>query len=207
MKKLIQQLIDQGYLKTKTIIQALTKIKRQDFLPQELIKQATENQPLPIGEGQTISQPLTVAFMLELLELEEGHKVLDIGAGSGWVTALIAEIIGTKGKVIAIERIKELQKFGQQNVKKYFKDNRVKLIHADGSKGYQKLAPYDRIHVAAAGDEIPAQLFKQLKIGGKLIMPLKNLSSELVLIEKLNDKEYAEKKFPGFVFVPLIINK
>ncbi|MDD4607024.1 MAG: protein-L-isoaspartate O-methyltransferase [Patescibacteria group bacterium] len=206
MKELIQKLIDQGYLKTKKVIQALIKIKRQDFLPAELVKQATGNYPLPIGDGQTNSQPLTVAFMLELLDLQSGHKILDIGSGSGWTSALIAEIVGEYGRVVAIERVKGLKEFGEKNVRKYFSDKQVKFICADGSRGYKKLAPYDRIHVAAAGNEIPIELFRQLKVGGKLVMPLKNLSSELILIEKLNQKEYTEKRYPGFVFVPLIIN-
>jgi len=102
MSTLIRQLIAQNYLRTPEIIKAFQKIKREDFLPDYLKNEAEENYPLPIGFGQTISQPLTVAFMFELLQPQRGHKILDIGSGSGWTTALLAEIVGEEGRVYAI---------------------------------------------------------------------------------------------------------
>src|SRR3990167_725228 len=108
---LINELIKDGYLKTPAIIEAFKRIDRKDFVPEEMKEMAYENTALPIGEKQTISQPLVVAFMLELLELKSGEKILEIGTGSGWNTALMAKIAGEKGKIISIERIKELNQF------------------------------------------------------------------------------------------------
>jgi len=124
--KLVENLIRQGYLKTPAVIDAFKTINRTDFLPSnlaenrnELEKLAEYDQALPIGEGQTISQPAVVAFMLELLNIQKGNNVLDIGSGSGWTTALLAQLVGPKGLVIAIERIPELYEFGRKNVGKY----------------------------------------------------------------------------------------
>ena len=108
MKQLIKNLISSGYLKTPEIINAFYKIDRIDFVPEELKYEAHTNTPLPIGYGQTVSQPLTVAFMLELLQPKSGHKILDVGSGSGWQSVLLACLAGNKGRVIAVERIPEL---------------------------------------------------------------------------------------------------
>lgn len=206
MSKLIQQLIDGGYLKTKRIIEAFQKINRKDFIPEGLESKAEANYPLSIGFGQTISQPLTVAFMLELLQPKPGDKILDIGSGSGWTTALLSEIIGEKGKVFAIEIISELKDFGEQNAAKYnfVASGRAKFACGDGSKGLKEEAPFDKIHVAAAAARIPKALLKQLNIGGRLIIPVGVGSQDMILIERTGKDKYKEKRFPGFVFVPLI---
>jgi len=143
MSKLIHSLIQQGWLKTPQIIKAFQKVKREDFLPKEIKGLAELNEALPIGYGQTISQPLVVAFMLELLQPREGEKILDIGSGSGWTSALLAEIVGEKGKVIAMEIVPELVEFGKNNVKKYnfIEKKIVEFVWGDGSKGYPKEAP------------------------------------------------------------------
>lgn len=201
MKQLINNLIGQGYLKTPEIIDAFYKIDRADFIPENLKFDAYVNAPLPIGYGQTISQPLTVAFMLELLEPKKGDKILDVGSGSGWQSSLLARIVGEEGKVIAVERIPELSEFGKDNSEKYNFKN-IEFIIGDGSKGYEKEAPYDKIIVAAAAfDKIPEELKKQLKIGGRMVIPVKN--SIWLIIKKEADK-FTEKEFPGFVFVPLV---
>ncbi len=201
LENLINNLIENGYLKTPEIIDAFYKIDRTDFVPEELKSEAAANTPLPIGYGQTISQPLTVAFMLELLEPKKGNKILDVGSGSGWQSSLLACIVGENGKVFAIERIPELLEFGRKNSQKYNFKN-LEFITGDGSKGYEKEAFYDRIIVAASAfREIPEELKKQLKIGGRLVIPVEN--SIWLVIKKAED-EYEEKEFPGFVFVPLI---
>ena len=208
MEKLIDQLIKQKYLKTPVIIEAFRKIKRADFVPREIIKEKGEefvneyNAPLSISYGQTISQPLTVAFMLELLHPEKGDRILDVGSGSGWQTAMLCEIVGDKGFIYAIELISELKEFGQDNVSKYDFKN-VEFICGDGSAGLLDKAPFDKIIAAAAANEIPKAWKEQLKINGRLVTPVGN--SIWLLIKKSKDK-FEEKEYPGFVFVPLIEN-
>ena len=203
MKKLINDLISEGYLKTPEIIQAFYKIKRRDFLPPELKEQEAIDAPLPIGHGVTNSQPLTVAFMLELLQPELGQKILDVGSGSGWTTALLAEIVGLEGKVFGLERIAEIKEFGDGNIRKYNFSN-VKIFCRDGSKGLPNEAPFDRILVSAAAFEIPVELKNQLKISGRLIIPTK--AGDIRLIIRKKKDEFSEKIYPGFDFVPLIEN-
>lgn len=208
MDTLIDELIRLGYLKTPEIINAFRKIKREDFMLEDFKEEAPENYPLPIGFGQTISQPMTVAFMLEALQPQKGHKILDIGAGSGWTAALLAEIVGESGKVFGVELISELKEFGQENAEKYnfVKSGRINFACGDGAKGWPEAAPFDRIHVAAASANIPETLLEQLNIGGKMIVPVGVESQELVLIEKTGNKMYKEQRFPGFLFVPMINN-
>jgi protein-L-isoaspartate(D-aspartate) O-methyltransferase len=201
MQQLITELISQGYLKTPAIIDAFYKIRRTDFLLPEFVNEAWVNDPLPIGHGQTNSQPLTVAFMLELLKPESGQKILDIGSGSGWTTALLAEIVGSKGKVSGLERVAELKEFGQKNASKYHFSN-VEFFCRDGTKGLSDKAPFDRILVGAAAFEVPNSLKEQLKIGGRLVIPTE--SQEIKLIKKLGKNKFNETSYPGFVFVPLI---
>ncbi|MEA1937190.1 MAG: protein-L-isoaspartate O-methyltransferase [Patescibacteria group bacterium] len=207
MKNLINNLIKNGYLKTPEITSAFYKIDRTDFIPEELKSEAAANTPLSIGYGQTISQPLTVAFMLELLEPKEGDKILDVGSGSGWQSSLLAFIAGKEGRVFAIERIPELLEFGKENSQKYSRRSEsnfenLKFILGDGSKGYEKEALYDKIIVAASAfSEIPKELKRQLKIGGRLVIPVEN--SIWLIVKKAEDK-YEKQEFPGFVFVPLV---
>jgi len=162
------------------------------------------NEAMPIGFGQTISQPLTVAFMLEELQPEAGDKILDIGSGSGWTTALLAQIVGDKGKITAIEIVPKLKEFGEKNVAKYnfIKEGIAKFICADGSKGYKKNAPFDKILCsAAAQEEIPQPWKDQLKIGGRIVCPV---ASSIWVLEKKSKDEFKETEHSGFAFVPLI---
>ena len=203
---LVDQLIKERYLKSEPIIEAFRKIKRADFVPEEAVSEKGEdfvanyNAPLSIGYGQTISQPLTVAFMLELLQPAKGDKVLDIGFGSGWQTAMLCQIVGPRGFVYAIERIPDLKEFGQNNVQKYNFKN-VEFICGDGSKGLASQAPFNKIIAAASAEEVLQSWKKQLKIGGRLVTPVAN--SIWLVVKKGKDK-FEEKEHPGFVFVPLI---
>lgn len=202
---LIQDFIDRGILKTPEIINAFFKIKREDFVLEKFKKEAYVNAPLPIGFGQTISQPETVAFMLELLQPRKQDKILEIGFGSGWQTALLCEIVGEKGKVFGIERIEELKKFGEANISKYnfVKSNRAVLMVGDGTKGLKQEAPFDKIIVAASADSVPIALKEQLKINGRLVIPVK---TSIWLIIKKSKNQFKEIEYAGFVFVPLISN-
>lgn len=203
MDQLVNRLKKNGYLRSPAIIDAFLNIKREDFVLPELKDDAYEDIALPIGHGQTISQPLTVAFMLEALDARSGHNVLDVGSGSGWTTALLSHIVGTNGHVTAIERQEDLKKFGEQNAEKYGQFTRgVADFHVgDGSKGYPARAPYDRILVSAAADCVPNHLKEQLKVGGKIIIPIE---SSVWLMEKIGENKFMKEEYPGFIFVPLV---
>lgn len=206
MSKLVNNLIQGGYLKSDLIIGAFSEIDRIEFVPKELELRAEEDIAFPIGHGQTISQPMTVAFMLELLQPEKGNKILDVGSGSGWTTALLSYIVGNDGMVIALERIEKLKEFGEKNTDKYgyVKKGTARFYNSDGSEGFLREAPYDRILVSASAEKIPEELKKQLKIGGRMIIPIGN---SVVLVEKKSEMDFDEKEYPGFMFVPLIEDK
>jgi len=209
--ELTEHLIQTGYLRSPRIISAFKKIDREDFIPEELTGQAYGNYPLPIGHGQTISQPLTVAFMLELLSAKKGDKILDLGAGSGWTTALLAEIVGRQGQVWGTEIVKPLAKFGQKNLTKYhFAQARV--VPSGNKLGLPQEAPFDKILVSAAAESLPKELVRQLVIGGKLVIPIQG---SIFKIEKVpasaqtpsrdgSATKTKKQEFPGFAFVPLI---
>lgn len=207
MNNLINNLIRNGYLKTDLIIDAFSEINRLEFLPQDLEGQFMADVALPIGHGQTISQPRTVAIMLELLDPQRGQNILDVGAGSGWITALLCYIVGKDGRVTALERIEELAMWGKNNVAKYKNyienfDKGIAQFHVlDGKKGFPENAPYDRIIVSASAKIIPEDLKKQLKVGGKMIIPVKN---SLIYLEKRGRDDFYKEEYPGYNFVPLI---
>jgi protein-L-isoaspartate(D-aspartate) O-methyltransferase len=200
---LINYLIRNGVLKTEEIIKAFLKIDRKNFVGERNKFEAYGDYPLPIGEGQTISQPWTVAFMLELLEPKLGNKILDVGIGSGWTTALLAEIVGESGKVYGIEIRKNILNFGKDNISKYnFIDKkRVVLKLGDGSKGWKEFSPFDRILVSASSKDIPQSLLDQLSSNnGIMVIPDYNGIYKIIKTEEEIKKLYYE----GFVFVPLV---
>lgn len=205
---IVDFLINEGSLKTEEIIKAFRKIKRKDFVLPEDSEMAEMDIPLPIGYGQTISQPTTVAFSMELLGPKKREKIMDIGSGSGWTTAILAEVVGENGKIFGIELLQGLKEFGEKNISKYdfIKEGRVKMIRADGYKGLIDEAPFDRILVSAAAEKIPKELLRELKIGGVLVIPIGRPYEiqDIIRIEKINEDEFKETRYPGFIFVPLV---
>ncbi len=203
-RSLIDNLISENYLKTPEIIEAFKKIDRADFVLPEYKDFAYDNEPLPIGFGQTISQPSTVAFMIEKLQPKKGDKILEIGSGSGWQTAILAAITLKKNTIVALELIPEIAQLTIDNVSKYnfLKKGVVKIINANGKKGYQAEAPFDKIiSGAAAFKTIPPAWREQLKIGGKIISPV---DKSIFVIDKINENEFLQKEYEGFAFVPLV---
>lgn len=197
-KNLLEKLKAEGVLKTPNIIKAFEKIDRKDFVPEEYKSLAYIDEALPTKEEQTISQPYTVAFMLELLQPKRGDKILDIGAGSGWQSALLACIVS---KVYAIEIIPELCEFGKNNVAKYnfIEKGVVEWFCQSAASGFPAGSPFDKIISAASlKDRPPEEWFSQLKDGGRLVAPV---NQSIWLFIKAEDK-IEEYEYPGFSFVP-----
>jgi protein-L-isoaspartate(D-aspartate) O-methyltransferase len=200
-ESLIDRLISWGYLRTPAVIGAMRSVKREFFLPEDLDRFAYDDSPLPIGGDQTISAPHMVAIMCEAAELSEGQNVLEIGAGSGYHACVTSHI--TKTKVYSIERLEELAKDAIKNLKRAGCRN-VIVVTGDGTLGYEDKAPYDRIIVTAGAPEIPQPLVDQLKIGGKLLIPVgSRFSQELLRVTK-NAGGLRKEALGGCVFVPLI---
>lgn len=197
--QLLEELKQQG-ITDKNVLRAIEKIPRELFIPKALREQAYENYPLPIGHEQTISQPYTIAVMLQALELKKSDKVLEIGTGSGYNAALIQEI--TRSLVYTTEIIPELVKSAKENLKKA-KIKKVKIFHYDGSRGFPKYKPYDKCIVTAACPELPRKLIEQLKDKGILVAPVgSQYSQQVYKITKNRDKIKIEN-LGNFVFVPL----
>ncbi len=200
---LLRALKEKGF--SKEIINAFSKVKRENFLPEKLKEYAYEDTALSIGFNQTISQPYTIAMMLSLLELkkDQKQKMLEIGSGSGYVLALISVIVGDKGEVYGIERLKELANKSKKPLEKY---KNVEVYNRDGIYGLAEKAPFDRIMISAGYNQIPPKLISQLKDKGIIVAPLSEEEQEksLMQFKKVKDKLILKKEVPGFVFVPLI---
>jgi len=199
MHELVDEMIFSNVLKSPHIIDAFKAVDRKYFVPEALREETYIDYALPIGNGQTISQPSTVAFMLEKLAPQKGDRVLDIGSGSGWTTALLCHIVGEEGSVTGLERVSALVEQGEDNLSQFDFD------HGCIKKAGEKLGvpgeEFDRILVSAAADEIPEELFSQLKVGGILVIPVEN---SIYKFKKLSEEEIKTEEYYGFVFVPLI---
>ncbi len=204
MKELVDSLTKRGVLKTPAIIRAFGAVDRSHFVKPGSVDDALSDEPLAIGYGQTISQPFTVAFMLELLQPEVGDRVLDVGSGSAWTSALLSELVGPNGKVFAVELIPQLKTFGEENLKREGYAS-VQVFAGDGSRGLSEFAPFKRILVSAAAHGIPQALRDQLSVGGRLVIPVGPYVQDMVLVEKLGKGNFREQRYPGFQFVPLVV--
>jgi protein-L-isoaspartate(D-aspartate) O-methyltransferase len=187
----------------KHVIDACSNVKRHDFIPYTLRTMAYDDSALPIGHGQTISQPYTIALMLSLLDLKPGQKVLEIGSGCGYVLALLSEIVGKKGRVFGIELINELAKKSKTLLSDY---RNVRVFNRNGSKGLLEEAPFDRILISAALHDIPEVIIGQLKNNGILVAPKgSRFEQEIITIQRKSKAEFEiKKRLPGFIFVPFI---
>jgi len=190
-----------GVITDKNVIKAFMQVERKDFMTKETEVYAYEDVALPLMHGQTISQPFTVMFMTQALELKKGMKVLEVGAGSGYHAAIISNVIGSKGKLYTTEIIPELADFAKENLEKAHISN-AEVIHSDGSLGYKEKAPFDRIIVTAAAPSVPKPLLRQLKKGGILVIPVGVDAQEMMKIKKLNGK-LKKENLGMFRFVPM----
>lgn len=184
----------------KKVLEAFAKVPREEFVPPEYKHLAYEDYPLPIGAGQTISQPYMVAIMLQEMHLKGDEKVLEVGAGSGYVVALLAQICR---EVWGIERIESLAIQAQERLRKLGYTN-AHIVVGDGTKGLPSEAPFDAILVSAAAKKVPQALLEQLAEGGRLVIPLEsNYVQILTIIEKKKGK-FIEREAGPCIFVPLI---
>ncbi len=200
-EKMVQeQLLERG-IRDSRVIGAFLKVPREKFVPKKMQVYAYEDGPLSIGYGQTISQPYMVALMTELLGLDKRDKVLEIGTGSGYQTAILAELAG---EVYSVERIPELAERAQEVLQDLGYAN-VKIRVGDGTLGWDTYAPYDRIIVTAGAPKVPLPLIEQLAPGGRMVIPVgPRYHQVLKVLEKTSDGEVVEKEDIPCVFVPLI---
>jgi protein-L-isoaspartate(D-aspartate) O-methyltransferase len=204
--ELVENLWSSGYLHSQKVKEAMIKVPREEFVPENKRSYAHLDTPLPIGKGQTISAPHMVAILCEELDLEEGMKVLEIGTGYGYNAAVVAEIIGKEGHVYTLERIDILAEKARDNLKRTGYEKRVTVIVTDGTQGYPEEAPFHRIYATASAPNVPEPLKTQLIIGGKLLSPVgsDHYFQELVSVIRVSEDDYESKKLGGVAFVPMI---
>jgi len=204
-KKLVEGLKIKG-IKDEKVLQAIGRVPRHLFMESSFLNFAYKDQAFPIGEGQTISQPYTVAFQTQLLEVKKNDKIMEVGTGSGYQAAVLLEM---GAKVYTIERNKQLF----LKVQSLLSDigYHPACFFGDGYRGLPDFAPFDKIVVTAAAPSVPQELKKQLKIGGRMVIPVgKEYHQDMVVVIRISDEEYKTEKHGGFVFVPLlkgIVNK
>ncbi|HUT05612.1 MAG TPA: protein-L-isoaspartate(D-aspartate) O-methyltransferase [Nitrosopumilaceae archaeon] len=202
MNELIKIMKNSGFLNDNQVELAIRKNPRHEFVPKSLLDRAYKDIPLSLMKKQTISQPSVVSRMTELLNVKKGQKILEIGSGSGWQSAILSFLIGN-GEVFSIDRHPELVEFAKENLNKLGIPN-VNVILGDGSLGLLKKAPFDRIIITAACKKVPPPLFEQLSLDGLLIAPVGEYPQSLILFKKTPQSIIEIKNQPGYVFVPLL---
>jgi protein-L-isoaspartate(D-aspartate) O-methyltransferase len=199
-ERMVRAQLEERGIRDLRVLAAMREVPRHEFIPEPLRADAYEDHPLPIGAGQTISQPYIVALMLQHLGLQAADRILEVGTGSGYVAALLSRMCA---EVYSIERHAQLATLAEQTLQRLGYSN-VKITVGDGSQGWPEYAPYDAILVSAATFEMPPALFAQLREGGRMILPVGSLlSQELQLIRKVGGQVVAEL-LEGCRFVPLV---
>jgi len=200
---LLDGLVSEGYLRSQIVIDAMRRVPREAYIPDDIKGRAYYDCPQPIGYGQTISAPHMVAIMTEHLDVKPDSHILEIGTGSGYQAAVLAELAG-EGDVISVERVPQLAEWARIVLKRLGYDN-VHVVVGDGTLGYSEDAPYDRIIVTAAAPHVPAKLVGQLRAGGRLLVPVGGRwSQRLIVVSKDEAGRLQETDHGGCVFVPLI---
>ena len=199
--KLVLDLKTKG-IKDDSVLEAVKNVPRHLFMDSGFLDHAYQDKAFPIASGQTISQPFTVAFQTELLNVKKDHKILEIGTGSGYQAAILCYM---GAKVYTIERIKELYRKTSAFLPS-INYRPKKMIYGDGYLGYSEEAPYDSIIVTAGASEIPEELIKQLKIGGRMVIPVGDEVQKMKLVTKLSESDFETKIFGDFQFVPMLKN-
>jgi protein-L-isoaspartate(D-aspartate) O-methyltransferase len=188
-------------VKNRAVLQAMREVPREAFIPENMAPFAYEDSPLPIGQGQTISQPYIVAVMTELLELSATDRVLEIGTGSGYAAAVLSRIAG---EVYTVERHGDLAAAAGETIRRLGYDN-VHVLHSDGSLGWPEHAPYDAVAVTAGARQVPQPLKEQLAVGGRLVIPTgSRRAQKLIRIRRTAKDAYEQADLLGVRFVPLI---
>ncbi len=209
-RAMVEEIKARGMASNPRVLEALMKVPRHLFVPPEYADMAYEDRPLPIGYGQTISAPSVVARIAELLDPKPGERVLDVGTGSGYQAAVLAELVAPSGRprsewghVWSIEIIEELAEIAKRNLEAAGYSDRVTVIVGDGSQGYPPEAPYHRIAVGAAAPRIPEPLIDQLADGGRLVLPVGDrFAQRLVVVEKRGGRAEVKSDIE-VIFVPL----
>lgn len=202
-RRLLDALKRQG-ISNNRVLKALEAVPRELFVPAGQRQLSYHDHPLPIGWGQTISQPFTVAYMAQLLDIQEGDRILEIGCGSGYNAAVLQEITGETGQVFSIERIPELVQLAQEHLKDAGY-HQITVTEADGKQGLSDHAPFDRIMVTAQGAQIPPAFVRDLQAGGVLVMPVSSgNSARMVRLMKKTGGDHEVTSHGAFFFVPLV---
>lgn len=208
-EEMLHNLSQQGYVRSPRVRDAFAHIDRADFIPEASRDEAHHDLPLPVGHEQVASQPHVVAFMLELLGAQAGEKILEIGTGSGWQTALLAHMVGEstsaqelQGKVIAFEYLEPLAELATKNLEHYhfISEGTVSVIRGSGTQGIPEEAPFDRVIASAASAHIPAAWKDQIRVGGRIVAPV---GESIVVLDKTAPRSFSQRRYFGFDFAPL----
>lgn len=195
---MIEELRQKG-ITDENVLKAFDKVERHRFVESFLWDKAYENKALKLMNGQTISHPYTVAFQSQLLQVQPGDKVLEIGTGSGFQAAILSAM---GARVFSVERQQQLHLSAKRLLEKL--DDRIVLYYGDGFQGYPKFAPYSKIIVTCGAPEVPAALLQQLAVGGIMVIPVGDESHTMKRIVKVDDNQYDEETFGDFLFVPML---